>query len=49
VIEQRGSSLRRGVETCYSEVSAYPPFSIGLSRNYSRFVGKPEVIRAATW
>lgn len=26
-----------------SEIGAYPLFSTGLSRNYSRFVGKQEV------
>ena len=30
-----------------SEIGAYPPFSTGLSRNYFRFVGKPEVRRLA--
>jgi len=33
-----------------SEIGAYPLFSTGLSRNYSRFVGDPEVItRASCW
>ena len=32
-----------------SEIGAYPLFSTGLSRNYSRFVGNPEVITGTVY
>jgi hypothetical protein len=43
VIEQHRLSQYLAFGTWCSEVGAYPKFSIGLSRNYFRFVANPDV------